>query len=173
MGASPSGGENGYTKADVKRISGIAVHSFREVCKGPDAGDEYSEPPEETLLAHSRRGRREVDFQAATRAARGGRIEEFNATLTERRPKLFIRRSTFAGGGAVVGQFDFDATTGSARVAPPEPFVGTADLDPTAAETWTGDLIVPFLGVGPVALAGPDFSASLRRSGGAIGPFRE
>jgi hypothetical protein len=166
-------GENGYTKADVKRISGIAVHSFREICKGPDAGDEYSEPPEATLLAHGRRGRREVDFQAATRAARGGRIEEFNAALTERRPKLFIRRSTFAGGGAVVGQFDFDVTTGSARVAPPEPFVGTAELDPAGTETWTGDLIVPFLGVGPVALAGPDFRASLRRRGGSIGPFKE
>lgn len=166
-------GENGYTKADVKRIGGIAVHSFREVCKGPDAGDEYSKHPEETLLAHSRRGQREVEFQAATRAARGGRIEEFNAALTERRPNLFIRRSTFAGGVAVVGQFDFDGTTGSARVAPPEPFLGTAELNPAAAETWTGDLIVPFLGVGPVALAGPDFRASLHRSGGAIGPFRE
>lgn len=166
-------GENGYTKADVKRINGIAVHSFREVCKGPDAGDEYSHPPEETLLAHSRGGRREVDFQAATRAARGGRIEEFNATLTERRPKLFIRRSTFSGGGAVVGQFDFDDTTGSARVAPPEPFLGTAELDPAAAATWTGDLIVPFLGVGPVALAGPTFRARLHRSGGVIGPFTD
>jgi len=165
-------GEHGYTKADVKRVSGIAVHSFREVCKGPDAGDENSTPPEETLLAHSRRGRHEVDFQAATRAARGGRIEEFNAALTERRPKLLIRRSTFAGGWAVVGQFDFDGTTGSARVAPPKPFLGSAELDPTATETWHGDLVVPFLGVGPVALAGPDFKASLYRSGGAIGPFR-
>lgn len=165
-------GEHGYAKADVKRVRGIAVHSFREVCKGPDAGDEYSAPPEVTLRAHSRRGRHEVDFQAATRSARGGRIEEFNAALTERRPKLFIRRSTFAGGGAVVGQFDFDGTTGSARLAPPEPFLGSAELDPAAAETWTGDLIVPFLGVGPVALAGPDFRASLYRSGGAIGPFR-
>jgi hypothetical protein len=164
-------GERGYTKADVKRVSGIAVHSFREVCKGPDAGDENFTPPEEILRAYSRRGRHEVDFQAATRAARGGRIEEFNAALTERRPKLFIRRSTFAGGGAVVGQFGFDGT-GSARVAPPEPFLGSAELDQTAAETWTGDLIVPFLGVGLVALAGPDFRASLYRSGGAIGPFR-
>jgi hypothetical protein len=166
-------GEKGYTKVDVKRVSGIAVHSFREVCKGPDAGAEYSTPPEETLLAHSRRGRREVDFQAVTRAARGGRIEEFNAALTERRPKLFIRRITFAGGGAVAGQFDFDGTSGSARVVPPEPYLGSAELDPTAAEPWSGDLTVPFLGVGLVALAGPDFRASLHRSGGGDWAIQE
>jgi hypothetical protein len=166
-------GEKGSTKADVRHASGIAVHSFREVCKGPDAGPEYSTPPEETLLAHSRGGRREVDFQAATRAARGGRVEEFKASLTERRPNLFIRRSTFAGGGAVAGQFDFELATGTGRVAPPEPFLGSAQLDPTAAEPWTGDLTVPFLGVGLVALAGPDFRARLHRSGGAITPFSE
>jgi hypothetical protein len=166
-------GENSYTKAHVKRITGIAVHTFREVCNGPDAGSEYSTPPEETLLAHNRGGPREVEFQAATRAARGGRIEEFNAALTERRPKLFIRRSTFAGGEAVVGQFDFDATAGSARVAPPGPFFGSAVLDPSATEAWSGDLMVPFLGVDPVALAGSGFRASLHRSGGAIGPYGE
>lgn len=164
-------GENDYTKANIRRVDGIAVHSFREVCRGPDAGPEYSTPPEEALLAHSRRGRREVDFQAATRAARGGRIEEFNAALTEHLPKLFIRRITSAGGGAVAGQFAFDGTTGSARVAPPEPFLGSAELDPATAEPWSGDLMVPFLGVGPVALAGSDFKASLHRSGGVIGPF--
>jgi hypothetical protein len=50
-------------------------------------------------------------------------------------------------------------------VTPPPPFTGEAELDHTGAEqSWSGDLAVAFPGISPVALTGPEFTASLERS---------
>ena len=164
-------GEDGYTEGKATKVSGLAVHSFREVCKGSDAGPESAAPPEEALLAYEKDARRELEFRASARAARGGRIEEFQAALTEHRPNLTIRRVTFGGAEPAPGQFTFDHAAGSASVAPPDPFLGSAELNATSNEPWSGDLTVPFLGAGRMALAGPGFRASLTQRVGGIPPL--
>jgi hypothetical protein len=166
-------GESGYTKASAGRAKGFSVRSFREVCKGPDAGPEPSTRPEETLVADHREPRREVQFRASTRATWGRRIEEFEAALTERSPNLTIQRVALGGGEPTAGQFSFDHDAGTASVSPPEPFLGSADLNPTSSEPWSGDLAVSFLGVGEVPLAGLGFKASLMRRGGGILPLAD
>lgn len=162
-------GEGGYTRASAKRIKGFSVRSFREVCKGPDAGPEPSIQPEETLVATHRESRHEVAFRASARATRGGQIEEFEAVLAERTPNLTVQRVVFGGGLATAGQFTFDHDAGAASVAPPAPFHGLAALDLTSSEPWSGDLAVSFLGVDEeVPLAGPEFRASLSRQRGGL-----
>jgi hypothetical protein len=164
-------GERGYTRARVKRVKGLSVRSYREVCRGPDAGPEPSNRPEETLIAYDQDAQREVGFRASTRAARGGRIEEFAAVLTERSPHLTVQRVAFGEGETIAGQFSFDHEAGTASVTPSDPFLGSADLNPTSGDPWAGDLAVPFLGVGQVALAGPGFKARLTKRGGGLPPL--
>jgi hypothetical protein len=164
-------GEGGYTEGKIARVKGLSIRSFREVCKGLDAGPEPSIQPEEALLAYVSNAQRKVSFQASARESPGGRIEEFEAGLIERRPNLVIRRFTFGGGEPIAGRFTFDHGTGTAKVTPPEPFLGSADLNSAADEPWTGDLAVPFLGVGKVRLAGSGFKARLTRRDGGVMPL--
>jgi len=164
-------GEGGYTEGETTRAKGLSIRSFREVCKGLDAGPEPSIQPEETLLAHGPNAQRKVSFRASARESPGGRIEEFEAGLIERRPNLIVRRLTFGGGEPIAGQFTFDHSTGTASAAPPKPFLGSADLNPASDELWTGDLAVSFLGVDKVRLAGSGFKARLTKRGGGVMPL--
>ena len=162
-------GEQGFTTATATRARGLAIHSFREVCKGVDAGSEV-ERPETTLLAHRSEPGRKIDFRASTRVPPGGRITEFASVLTESSPGLEIERAVFGSGEATTGQFTFDRTTGTATVAPPGPFLGSAALPPSDSSggPWAGDLSAEFPGVGRIALAGPDFHAKLTEREGGV-----
>ena len=164
-------GEGGYTKVKAERIKGVSVRSFHQVCNGPDAGPEPAIRPEATLVADHREASREVEFTASTRAARGGRIEEFEAVLIEQLPNLEIERKVFGGGEAIPGRFTFDYDAGTGNVVPRSPFRGSASLNPTASDPWSGDLAVSFLGVGETPLAGSGFEASLSRRSGPLSPL--
>jgi hypothetical protein len=62
--------------------------------------------------------------------------------------------------------FEWDFAAGTATVAPPAPFTGTARLTKGAdgRGRWTGSLRMPILGQRkPVSMAGPAFSAKLRQ----------
>jgi hypothetical protein len=163
-------GEQNYTRVKVKRVKGFMLQTFREVCKGPNAGPQ---PPvsEEILTAEGRRSDgRMVGFEAWSKEEWGTRIQGFDATLIERRRNLGIRRTTFAGGEPVAGQFMFDNQARTALVAPPSPFDGTAELTNSSSDPWTGDLSVSFLGFGRVPLAGPGFNAQLTQTGAELSP---
>lgn len=159
-------GEGGYTKASAKRAKGLSIHSFREVCRGPDAGPESANPPEVTLLASRSDAQQEVAFRASARAARGGRIKEFEAVMTEHFPDLTVERVAVGGGGDDTNPFIFDVGAGTANVMPSTPFHGSASLSPSGS--WSGDLSVSFLGAGEVGLAGPGFKANLGSKRGGL-----
>jgi len=165
-------GERSYTEAKVKRVGGRTIQTFREVCKGPNAGPQPSTSSEEILNAYSRgSGTGVIGFEAWSKEEWGSRIEGFEAVLIERRRGLRIRRFTFAGGEPVAGQFMFDNRARSAFVAPPSPFHGSAELTNSTSEPWTGTLSVPFLGVGWVPLAGPGFKGKLTHRGDELSPL--
>lgn len=164
-------GEGRFTESSAARVPGLKVRSFRTVCRGPDAGSEPAQQPEESLLASSRSGDRAVHFRASTRATRGGRIEEFEADAVERVGELSIDRSVLAGGAAIPGEFTFDPAAGTARVESPVPFKGTGALDQAAGEVWTGNLTVGLLGLGQTSLTGSAFKARLVSRDGGIQPF--
>jgi hypothetical protein len=165
-------GERSYTEAKVKRVAGRTIQTFREVCKGPDAGPQPSTSSEEILNAYNRgSGTGVIGFEAWSKEEWGSRIEGFEAVLIERRRGLQIRRFTFAGGEPVAGQFMFDNRARSAFVAPPSPFQGSAELTNSTSGLWTGNLSVSFLGVGRVPLAGPGFKGELTHRGDALSPL--
>lgn len=111
-------------------------------------------------------------FRASSRASRIGRIEEFEANAAERVGKLSIDRSVLTGGGAVQGEFDFDAAGGSARVEPGAPFIGVGNLNEAASpEDWTGDLSVYLPGLGRTSLSGRGFRGHLIAQHGGLPPF--
>jgi hypothetical protein len=165
-------GERGYTEAKAKRVEGRTIQTFREVCKGTDAGPQPSTSSEEILTADNRGdGKREIGFEAWSKEEWGSRIEGFEAVLIERRRDIGIRRFTFSGGEPVAGQFIFDNQARSALVAPPGPFNGSAELTDSPSERWTGNLSVSFLGVGRVSLAGPGFKGELTQRGDELSPI--
>jgi hypothetical protein len=59
--------------------------------------------------------------------------------------------------------FTWDLSAGTARVAPPAPFTGSATFKrrPGKRAIWRGSLRVPVLGEGPTRLTGSSFKASL------------
>ncbi len=164
-------GERNYTAVKVRRVKGFTSQTFREVCKGPNAGPQPPTVSEEILTADRRKSNeREVGFEAWSKEEWGTRIQGFEATLIERRRNIGIRRTTFAGGEPVAGQFVFDNQAQTASVAPPSPFHGTAELMNSSSSPWTGDLSVPFLGLGQVALAGSGFDGQLTHKGAELSP---
>jgi len=165
-------GEQNYTQAKVKRVEGRTIQTFREVCKGTDAGPQPAALPEEILTADNLgSGGRSIGFQAWSKTEWGSRLEGFEAVLIEQRRNLEIRRTTFAGGEPVAGQFRFDNHAQTALVAPPSPFHGSAELANSSSVPWTGDLSASFIGVGQVPLAGPGFNAKLTHKGAELMPL--
>jgi hypothetical protein len=156
-------GEHGYTTAGTTRVLGLAVHSFREVCKGEDAGPNNTQSSETTLRARSRAGkRRTVEFRASSRTSPHEEIVEFEARTLESRPNMTIERLAYTSGET--SDFAFDVTTGTVAVAPPRlPFTGTATFQPNDAPPlkWSGSLAAWFPGLGEIALAGRRFSARI------------
>jgi len=61
------------------------------------------------------------------------------------------------------GDFSFDDALSSAKVSPPPPFRGSAELRRGASnqKSWSGPLAVSFLGAPEVPLTGTAFGASL------------
>jgi hypothetical protein len=72
-----------------------------------------------------------------------------------------ISRQVFQGGP--VSQCPYEESSGSFSAAPDAPFIGTAVFQhqPDDSDNWLGSLAVPFLGLGAVPLAGPEFKSEL------------
>jgi hypothetical protein len=79
--------------------------------------------------------------------------------MVEKRGRMSVAR--IAGVRAPASAFAFDQAAGTATVAPPAPFSGSASLQRNAdgSKAWAGPLSVDVLGADPVTLAGPRFKA--------------
>lgn len=158
-------GEQGYTRGSVKRARGSMEIGPAWRCKGQ--GNEAGGPPlpdldgEGTVLeATSTRGR--LAFVAAAfRPPEERGLTLFSASSTERRAGMTIERAATVFGPE--RGFVFDAGLGTATVAPPRPFSGSATLAPAPGGTtaWAGTLKVDLPGRKGVPLATPSFTAGL------------
>jgi hypothetical protein len=85
----------------------------------------------------------------------------FIAADSETRGAMQILRSVISS--APAASFGFDTAFSSATVNPPDPFSGSATFERGAdgSVSWTGSLAVSFPGHPDVALAGPQFEATL------------
>lgn len=147
-------GERGFATARATSASGLSVASYREVCKGENAGTGNDKASEPTLTAKSRRPRGFLEVQTYDLPNE----PLFIANLWEPGPRLGIYRSLSAVGGASNAEF---SPSGAATISPPPPFSGGAEFQPIhgATGSWSGTLTGFFPGLGSVPLAGPTFSA--------------
>lgn len=151
-------GENGFTSASVGRIRGLHVRSFREVCKGADAGDRPKFPREDSIEAVADKGSQSVDILVSKPARRDEPVT-FVADVHEATQKLWIVRSVFGSAERNVLSQEPD---GSFVFGPPAPLSGAAEFRPVGSGRsgeWIGSLSAQFPGLGPVSLAGADFVA--------------
>jgi hypothetical protein len=164
-------GENEYVKFEVPRARGTflvpstkactegrgATASPRTAAKAkPKAGVE-----EASLLVHdkTRPLRSMVVFEGEAKHHR--RHVFFSAFQSEEVEGMLIAR-----GAQVIGRprdFTWNLKAGTARIAPPAPFIGSATFErrPGAKPRWSGSLQVPLLGGQPFPLTGHDFQAQL------------
>lgn len=170
-------GEGGYADVSTDRVRASYQRTFREVC--------YSGP-----VHGGPKGSIEI-LEAKGRAA-DGRVVWFTAARLDDLDTPFVSASTQKRVGRVrtfkitstfenESHLQFDPPNGdphTVSVSPDSPFRGTATygarLD--AAPEWTGDLRVPFAGLGMVRLAGPGFHANachVRRSSPTISCKRQ
>jgi hypothetical protein len=164
-------GEQGYTAVRATRAQGQIVTRAKEVCKRSIFGHSKPKGEEHTsrLFAYSRSGGRVVAFSAGTLRNPLSTATFFSGSATDWREGMVIFREAVVLGAEdqfVMGDAgDFPLT---ASVTPPAPFLGSAAFQrmPEGNNAWTGSLSVDLPGVGPVALAGPDFSARLCQDSG-------
>lgn len=149
-------GEQAFSSARTEQVRGLSVRSFREVCKGTNAGVGNDAPIQPMLIAKSRGGGRSVEVQ--TYSYPDGGQPSFAASLAESRGRLRISRSLFQDGQPTDLTIDRD---GAITIAPPFPFGGSAKFEPVQGNmgSWNGGLTGDFPGLGRVSLAGPSFSA--------------
>ncbi|HEY2477242.1 MAG TPA: hypothetical protein VGI17_00765 [Solirubrobacterales bacterium] len=85
-------------------------------------------------------------------------LNAFRAEMTE---GVLIERGVQVLAG--LGSFRFDVAAGTARVEPPAPFSGWAELRPGrhGRSIWRGSLRMPVLGAQPARLTGATFKARL------------
>ncbi|MGH2936739.1 MAG: hypothetical protein ACRDPE_01300 [Solirubrobacterales bacterium] len=163
-------GENEYVKFEAPRARGtFLVPSTRGCTEGrratasrmtavkakPKAGKE-----EASLLVHdsTRPLRSMVVFEGE---AKHRRNVFFSAFQSEKLEGMLIAR-----GAQQIGpprDFTWNLKAGTARIAPPAPFTGSATFERRigAKPRWSGSLRVPLLGGQPFPLAGGDFQAQL------------
>lgn len=150
-------GEGNFSSANARTVEGLSVHSFREVCKGANAGIGNDQTVGPSLVAKGAIAGRTVETEVFVL---GEGEPGFFTEVAESTGALKIRRFVSAIGGS--DSFTV-APSGAVSVAPPKPFFGTAEalLEGGSRGTWTGDLSAEFPGVGRLVLAGPQFYAHL------------
>jgi hypothetical protein len=163
-------GENEYVKFEADRASATVLGRGSNKCKEgrraaiasrrAEAKREAAED-EAALLVHSR-------LPLPIRSMLVFEIEEkhrrsvyFSAFETEKEEGMLIARG--AQVAARPGAFRWNLSAGTAHVAPPAPFSGTAVYKrrPGGHSVWRGSLRAPLLGGRPFRLAGGDFQAQL------------
>jgi hypothetical protein len=164
VGAIKIEGEQSYTEVDATHVKGKVTRSFRRVCDD-NGGGSFHFPPfrYSILVASSKRGHENIGFFAARSESKKQPALNsvvFSASSTERRGSMLVDRSIFA-----FGKLETFAVDGlqAASLSPPQPFTGTASFQQISpkAGSWTGSLSAELPGVGPIALAGPEFSSAL------------
>jgi hypothetical protein len=165
-------GENDYVSFEVGRLRGTLDGPATKTCKPPGGrkvphavtrADEEraAEGEEASLLAHTARPlplRSLVVFEDEAKNRRRVIFSGFEYDEEE--------GMTIARGAQTVGpprDFTWNLEAGTARIAPPAPFSGSATLKRRSGghSTWSGSLRVPMLGGRPLRLAGGDFKAQL------------
>jgi hypothetical protein len=171
-------GERGYTAVQATRPRGQIVTTAREVCKRSifDHAKRTPEGHRTQLFAYSRSRGRVVWFSAGILRDPLSTATFFSGSATERRAGMVVFREAVVLGAE--GEFvtgDASDLPPTATVTPPAPFRGSAAFQrmPEGENAWSGPLSVDLPGAGRVALAGPDFSASLCRDSGCRAAGRE
>lgn len=156
-------GERGYTRVESHRVRGKILREGREVCRSRPTA-RASSSAEETLFANVERGDGVLSFYADKWPPERGGFNAlfFNGTLTRLRGTLVIANSNY-GFTEDTSTFAVAKPPRSATIDPPAPLSGSATFTQEGPDTfsWLGDLEVELPGIGPVALAGPNFSATL------------
>lgn len=163
-------GENGYVKFEADRASGTYLDEAtsckkgRRAAAGSRAAATANRGPAEdeaALLVHSR-------LPLPIRSMLVFEIEEkhrhrafFSAFNQEKAEGMLIARG--AQVAAPRRDFTWNLKTGTAHIAPPAPFTGSATFErrPGGHSVWRGSLRAPMLGGQPFRLAGGDFQAQL------------
>jgi len=170
-------GEGGFVVVSADRVRASYQRSFREACSfgQPDGG------PNESIEILEAKGRTADGRLIRFSAARLNDLESpfISAATQERVGRVSTLKvtSTFESGS----HLQFDPPNGdpeTVNVSPHSPFRGTATYvaRPDAPTEWTGDLRVPFAGLGMVSLTGPGFHANachVRLSDSAISCKRQ
>lgn len=119
----------------------------------PSAG-----PKTTTLVANRKEALGRTVFAAQVR---DGGHARFLAAEEDSEGSIGVVRLVYARGAPPA--FSFERTLAGAKVDPPAPFSGAAELShgPRNEKSWSGSLAVSFLGAADVPLTGPLFNASL------------
>lgn len=168
-------GENDYTRASARRVSGALEKTFRLRCEPgfaeqPDpllpsyllGGGIFFETYDARLEAISEAGGRTVGL-AAEHGEGDGPGATVEANASEWKDGMLTFRSVVVEGGAGTLLTSLPgARPAKATLKPPRPFRGEAtflELSPTS-HSWTGSLAVHLPGL-DVPLTGPDFATGL------------
>jgi hypothetical protein len=156
-------GEEGYTEAVATDAKALLEPFLDLLCSG-SSFSETSGPrlPGAALSVSSHGQPPKLSFRAS--ANRPGARLKVEASIEERRGAVAISRSIDASFPS--DSFRWDADLGTARLAPPSPFSGSAVFRRKAkpANQWTGNLKLDFPGRSSVPIAGARFSAGLRHA---------
>lgn len=149
-------GENGFSSAVARRVFGLSVRTYREVCKGETAAYGRDEAERPVLRARSSGGR-EVREVAAYDSTEGGTA--LVARVLTKGASLFSERTVVSVVKEAV-QVDAD---GNQIITGSHLYRGFVELraNPSDTERWRGSLEANFPGRGYVRLAGEDFEVEL------------
>ena len=143
-------GEGGFSHAETSQVRGMSVRSFREVCKGLDAGADDGTEIEPEFLARGVKDSRQMFIAAYLGVDSDLILAELSEVIAgvriERMVDVIARPSAVKLNGAA-----------GLTMEPPLPFRGVGEYS-EETHTWLGDLSVEFPGAGRVSLAGPSFS---------------
>jgi hypothetical protein len=146
-------GEEGFSSAKAVRVPGLAVRTFREVCRGESAalGPDKSVTP---FLLVSRKSQH-VDTELL--AYQTHRLAGIEANVREDHGGLKIQRSCWNFSRDVIVQ---EEASGNVVIRPDgPPFAGTAEVrrTPNVGPLWSGDLRCDLPGRGTIELTGAGY----------------
>jgi hypothetical protein len=156
-------GEQDFTKLDTRRVRGKIESSPAQTCtRRPARAGASAGADEATLIAAVPRGRGMLSFEAGRWPAFEGFTPGFFHThLARFRGRMFITNSVDAF-SEDIKLFEIGEKPLSAVVDPPGLITGSAEfLQQQDDFSWLGDMAADLPGIGPVALAGPEFEAML------------
>jgi hypothetical protein len=161
-------GEKGFTKARASRVNGTVFESAKQVCKRQKEGGSESSFHFTLLSASTPRGKGALSFNAtkftSPNSIPDAGLTSFSVSLFQQKGSMSVLHSISQS-----SEEDSFAVSGPAKrptmasVTPPAPFSGSASFQRElgSSASWTGTLATELPGIGPVSLAGPEFSASL------------